>query len=126
MNANELQALRALAEKATTPTGVPIDPGNPVWGPRLKAFRDAASPSTVIALLDEIEKITRERDEALDYYKSDEIMYGRLINEARQQLAAVTAARDRLYEIAKVTFALHLMTPALADECDALRKAGTP
>ena len=55
----------------------------------------------------------------------DEIVYWReRAKRAEAQLAAVTGARDRLYEIAKGTFALHLMTTELADEMDDLRNVG--
>lgn len=47
-----------------------------------------------------------------------------LESDLRGRLAAMTAARDRLYEIAKGTFALNLMTPDLARETDELRKVG--
>jgi hypothetical protein len=47
------------------------------------------------------------------------------IADLEQQLAAMTAARDRIYQIAKTTFALHLMTPELATELDELHKVGS-
>lgn len=46
------------------------------------------------------------------------------VDSLRSQLAAMTAARDRLYEIAKGTFDRLLMTKEIAVECDELRKVG--
>lgn len=42
-----------------------VDPANPFWGPRLKAFQDAASPDVVLELLARIEQLEAGLNDAL-------------------------------------------------------------
>lgn len=83
------------------------------------AFVAAANPQTVIALLDEIERlriVARENvtDEQYDSY------VGRL----EQQLAAMIAARDEACDLA-MSFDVHGSQPCERERLIALRKVGS-
>lgn len=59
MNEAKLRELAAAASpnNGKGNTSRDIDPQNPVWGPLLKAFKDAVWPEDVTALLDENERM---------------------------------------------------------------------
>lgn len=66
------------------------------------AFIAAANPQTVIALLDEIERLREALNDKHSKLQVDANIEREYSNRLRQQLTAMRAARDELAEIAKL------------------------
>ena len=78
-------------------------------------FIAAANPQTVIALLDEVARLRAA-------IETNQLVIDH--DRAVRRLAAMTAARDEVYAIAKRTFDRLLMTREEASRLDELRKVG--
>ncbi len=135
MTPAQLQTLRALALAATQPGpwaarrelqgkgrhSYRVIDTNGFWvadfddAPHDAAFVAAASPDVVLALLDECERLRRDRD---SYANSG---FERQLDDARQQLAAVSAARDEACDIADRVVEDN---EVLHDRLEELRKVG--
>jgi hypothetical protein len=112
MTPAELQALRALAEKATA------------WHSERK-MHDALDRETVLGLLDEVERLrVTDMQAAADFDQA----LAHETDALRQQLAAMTAARDELADLAEFWLGVRdhrkYDTDKDAARIDALRKVG--
>jgi hypothetical protein len=91
------------------------------------AFRNAACPSTVIALLDEIERLRAAWDRGVAKMTKATYAQVSLVTErlhfVEAQLAAMTAARDGACDLA-VEHAAYTRRDALDNRIVALRRVG--
>jgi hypothetical protein len=83
------------------------------------AFIAAANPQAVLGLLDEVERLRRERDEATRYMESNEAEYGKLVEYQRERMREMSAMIDRQQcQIADDSRTLAAMTAARDEACD--------